>query len=80
MSEARPIWCQAEDLAHKLAQLDLLLSTFVRCSVVEEFDEKEVIVLLGLASDLCMECRSEADAIVPAAQAIFQQAKARGEI
>ena len=78
MSENRPVWSRAEDLAHKLAQLDMLLSTFIRCQVVEEFDEKEVITLLGLASDLCLECRSEADAMLPVAQEQFHLMKKAG--
>lgn len=73
MSERRPIYCQAEDLAYKLSKLDLLLSTFLRCNVVEEFDEKEVVTLLALASDLALESRNEAEAIKLAAYADYGQ-------
>lgn len=78
MSEPRPVYGLAEDLAYKLSKLDLLLSTFLRCSVVEEFDEKEVVTLLSLASDLALESRNEAEAIKLATYADYgKKMKAR---
>lgn len=80
MSEPLPVWSQAENLAYKLAKLDMLLSTFIRCQVVEEFEEKEVVTLLSLASDLALESRNEAESIMTAAQAQFGVMKKAGLI